>query len=256
MKISAISGSELRGMIGDVKATTMQEMQGEVARQQGVERARPFVTISREAGAGGTEMGVMLAERLTRMEAAKVGPDGFGELSGSDVRKWKSLDREAISAIAADDHLSKELIASLEVGGHSWIEQFFEGMGHTDRLSELAAFKRAVSAIRALGQNGRVILIGFGGVFVTSDMPGGVHVRLVAPVEFRIRNYAAVNGVSEKEARERVGVLDANRDAFIQTYWPKQRLVPERFHLTLNTGLLTDEQMVDCILPLMRGKGI
>ncbi len=256
MKNPTISASELRGMIGDVKATTLKELRGDASRPT-VERpvrVQPFITISREAGAGGTTLGVLLAHRLTRLASEGLTLDGRGASSPQDAPKWNCLDREAISAIAADDHLSAELIASLEIGGHSWIQQFFEGMAHTDRLSDLAAFKKAVAAIRALSHNGRVILIGFGGVFVTRDMPGGVHLRLVSPMEIRIRNFANSNALSEKEARTRVAVLDANRDAFIQTYWPQQRMQPERFHLTLNSGMLTDDQMVDCILPLLRAK--
>ena len=53
---------------------------------------------------------------------------------------------DVIEQIAGDHGLSGELIASLETASRGWVEEFFEGLGHSDRgtPSELAIFRRVV----------------------------------------------------------------------------------------------------------------
>jgi hypothetical protein len=58
--------------------------------------------------------------------------------------------------------------------------------------------------------------------------------------------------VEEAEARDRVRTLDQNRLAFYHKYWPHEGLAPEMFHITVNASAMSEEQMVDCILPLLQ----
>jgi cytidylate kinase len=216
---------------------------------------KPFITISREAGAGGLTLGHLLVDRLNRMEEGRYGTAGGAEGPAyAEQHVWRCYDRELIEKVAADAHLSTDIIESLEKTSHTWVEEFFDGLKHSDRgsPSELGVFKRVVSTVRGLAQAGRVVLVGLGGVFITRTMPGGIHIRLAAPVEFRIHNMARQYHLSEAAARDRVQTLDANRIAFLHRYWPHLDLAPEIFHMALNSGAVTDEQMVDCILPLLR----
>jgi cytidylate kinase len=199
----------------------------------------PFVTISRQAGSGGIKFGRLLADRLNRRQESLAHP-------------WHSLDRELVQRIASDHHLSTELIDSLEKSSHSWIEEFITGLSHTDRSpSELAVFRRVMETMRALARAGHVILVGHAGVLMTRGMPGGVHVRLIAPFEWRVKNLAKNDGLAEADAHEKVKLLDKDRAAFIARYWPSNAARDEAFHLMLNASLLTEEQMADCVLPLI-----
>ena len=102
-----------------------------------------------------------------------------------------------------------------------------------------------------LARGGRSIIVGRGGVFITRDLPGGIHVLLVAPFEQRVQHMACRRELSGDEARKLVRDIDQNRQAFYRRYWPKQGLTAEAFTITLNAALMTDEQMVGAILPLV-----
>ena len=161
---------------------------------------------------------------------------------------------ELVEKIAHDNNLSTELVESLENSSHTWIEEFFSGLGHQDRTtSEMAVFRRVVSTVHALAQCGHIILVGLGGVLITRHRKGGIHFRLVAPLEYRVAHLARQDGISLDEARRKVPLLDQNRRAYHHRFWPDEPLVPEMFHLTLNSGLLSEEQMVECILPTLWG---
>jgi len=198
----------------------------------------PFVTISRQAGAGGIKFGQLLAERLNRQQPHQ--------------HPWHCLYRELVERIAADHHLSTDLIDSLEKSSHTWIEEFLAGFSHTDHSpSDLAVFRRVMQTMRALARAGHVILVGLNGVLMTRDMPGGLHVRIIAPYEWRVKNLAQNESLTEKDARKRVKLLDKDRNAFAAKYWPP---IPDRteiFHLTLNASMLSEEQMADGVMPLI-----
>jgi cytidylate kinase len=201
----------------------------------------PFVTISRQAGAGGVTFSRHLADHMNQ------------RLPPPHEHPWQSLDHELVERIAADHHLSTDLIESLEKSSHTWISEFFDGLSHSDQSpSELHVFRRVVQTVRALARAGRVIMVGLGCVLITRDMPWGVHVRLVAPLEWRIKNLARLKNISEKEAREAVVVRDRDREAYLAKFWPEQQpLRPDLFHLTLNSSQMSELEMTEAVAPLI-----
>jgi cytidylate kinase len=201
----------------------------------------PFVTISRQAGAGGVTFSRHLAEHLNN------------RFPNPPEHPWQSFDHELVERIAADHHLSTDLIESLEKSSHTWISEFFSGLSLSDQNpSEMHVFRRVVQTVRALARAGHVIMVELGGMLITRDMPWGIHVRIVAPFEFRVKNLARLEKISEKEAREAVTLRDRDRDAFLAKFWPAQHpLRPEMFHLTLNSSLMSEQEMAQAVMPLI-----
>lgn len=198
----------------------------------------PFVTISRQAGAGGTALARRLAEHLN------------GEAAGGE-RHWSVFDRELVDKVAADHHINQELVDMLERHNRTWVEEFFNGMTFEYTPSELRVFRSLVSSVRALAQAGLVILVGRGAYMITQNMPGGLHVRLVAPREHRIGTMMALRGQTQAQAADQIRWLDQEREAFLRKHWPDNPLAPERFTITFNTAALTEPQMVRCVVDLL-----
>jgi cytidylate kinase len=208
--------------------------------------APPFVTISADAGTGGHALGRMLAERLTRLEQKL-------SYAHEAEHPWQFLDRALVERIAADHHLSADLIESLEHSSHTWIDELFAGLSGSAKAppSGTALVRRVAEIVRAVSQAGHVVLVGLAGVFITQNMPGGIHLRLVAPLDHRVAATAGERSMSIKDATRLVKADDDERYAFFRTYWPNQPLSDDLFHLTLNTARLTPEQMLQAILPLV-----
>jgi cytidylate kinase len=238
-------GPDLRTLIGALRT------RGGVFDTHGEEvSTKPFITISRQAGAGGHTLAHGLVERLNRLAHSSTSV----EESSLGLPTWQCFDRELVERIGRDHHLTTELVQSLEHSSHTWLEDFFRGLGHTDSRipGELAIVRRAAQTIRALAQGGYVVLVGFGSVFITHGMPGGIHIRVVASLEARVEWEAKSRKVPEKQARREIEIMDAERDAFFRKYWPNKQLAPELFHIALNSGMMNEEQMVDCVLPLVK----
>ena len=198
----------------------------------------PFVTISRQAGAGGRSLAVALVEKLNQIDP--------GELP------WTVWDNELVERVAGEHKLPASCVERLEEPQPSWLEEALGGLalgdGGVHAPAEATVFRRVSMTIRALAQLGRVVIVGRGSAFVTADMTDGVHVRLVAPTEFRVRATADAQKTSAKEAAAWVADRDRAREAFYRRHWPKRAVTAEQFTMTLNTAAMTLPQQVGAVL--------
>ncbi|MBI1338329.1 MAG: hypothetical protein GC164_15410 [Phycisphaera sp.] len=197
-----------------------------------------FVTLSRQAGAGAGTIALALAEHLTRIDP---GP-----------RPWQAFDRELVEKIADEHRIPATLLHRFEDVSRTWLTDLVEGMSFsTNDPSDLALYHRVCDTVRALATSGRVVLVGRGGVFITRSIPNGVHVFLVAPLEYRVEALAKGQGLPVEVARKRVHEIDANRQAFYHKFWPDHPHTPDAFSLTLNVAHLSEKQVVGLIAPLV-----
>jgi hypothetical protein len=205
--------------------------------------ARPrgsFITISRQDGAGGRSLAIELVGRLNEIDP--------GELP------WTVWDNELVERVAAEYRLPPARVAALEDERPSWLEETLGNLSIGSAQAypdELTVYHRVAMTIRALAEMGRVVIVGRGAVFVTRDLPRGVHVRLVAPVEFRVAATARTLGISPEAAGDWVKEKDRSREAFYRRHWPKRPLLPESFTMTLNTGVLSIPQQRDAVLAVL-----
>ena len=205
--------------------------------------ALPFVTISRQAGVGAWSLAGRLARRLNELQPGEP--------------PWSSFDRELVEKVAADHHLTHQLIESLEASSHSWLADFWSGLSFADKKefpTETTVFRQVAATLRALAQIGRVVIVGRGGVYITRNMTGGVHVRLIASSAHRIATLARRENLSEKMAALKVRQLDQNRQAFCRHYWPNAADDPAVFDIILNTADLPVDALIDGIVPLLLAK--
>jgi len=198
---------------------------------------KPFVTISRQGGAGGRAIAQRLVARLNALDPGE--------------EPWAVWDKQLVEKIAEDHKIARELVESLGESSRTWLEEFLAALSIDSDETEARIYQMVASTIRALAHKGRVVIVGRGGVYITRSMPGGVHLRLVAPVEYRARHMADQLKVSYDEALSHVRKLDKQRAAFYRKYWPSKALTVEAFTLTINTAMVSEEQAVESALPLI-----
>jgi cytidylate kinase len=213
-------------------------------RQQGPHRApppafaAPFITVSRQAGAGGRSLANSLARALNERDP--------GDLP------WAVWDQELVERVAAEHRLPLAAVQALEESTPTWLE---EALGtlvvSAPATSEHAVYRRVAMTIRALCETGRVIVVGRGGNFITAGLPAGVHLRLVAPLERRTEYIARTRGLSPEAAAKWVSEKDAARAAFYRRYFPHNPLAPEIFTATYNTAAATVDRLVESIVALV-----
>jgi cytidylate kinase len=89
-----------------------------------------------------------------------------------------------------------------------------------------------------LAARGNVLLVGRAGSRFLRDVPQAFHIRLVAPMEIRLRRVIEHRWLRESPARQLIAKSDSKRQAFSASYFGADWSDPVEYHLTLNSGRL------------------
>src|ERR1700747_3311731 len=100
---------------------------------------------------------------------------------------------------------------------------------------------------------GNVILVGRAGAIITANMQYVLHVRLVAPIDFRVQNYAQLQGISAEEAAQAVRANDEANHHFVRSYLNTKVGYPLHYDLIINTETNGFEGAAHLICVALRG---
>jgi cytidylate kinase len=196
---------------------------------------QPAITISRETGAGAVSIGRILAERLSK----------------GREDQWALFDKNLVEKVIEDHEMpgmmKKFLSEDTRSAISSAIEEFF-GL----HPSEWTLVERTSETILHLAKLGNAIIIGRGGSIITGGLRHVVHVRLVAPVEWRIRHSMDFFHVSRAEAEKMVQEKDAGRARYVHKHFHARIDDPLHYHLTINTGKVSFESAAEAILECVK----
>ncbi len=199
----------------------------------------PFVTISRQAGAGGHTLAQAL---LVQMDKEK---DPL-------FQGWRMFDHELCMKILRDSNLKVPLESLLKEEYQTQIEEILLGL-MTDESPQETVIKKTFETIRALATFGKVILVGRAGSCVTEGLPSGVHVRLAAPEPNRLRRMADLLHLSsEKAVRKALNKQDQDRARLVKDYFNKNIDDPLLYDTVWNTGRVPMETIASCIIAVVR----
>jgi hypothetical protein len=188
---------------------------------------RPYLTLSRERGTGAREIAALLQSRLN----------------------WAVLDKELADLVAHETKLERQLLETVDERYHSQLESYLNAL-------LMGRFPHAVDYAKSLGRvlhiylrHDPAIIIGRGANMLLRDLGRqGLHVRLVAPLEWRIRHLQESQELSKSAAREEILHVDAERALFVKGAYGRDVADPTLYDLTLNCEGLGREEIVQVIL--------
>lgn len=211
------------------------EMLGRPADQTG-----PVVTISRLTGCDGREVAAELVAQLN---------------TRYNTNKWKWVDKDIIY------HAAYELKTDT-----NRVETYYQGLGMPDISQMIMAFsgsyvtdssvKKAIrEVVLSIAREGHVVIIGRGGVSITRDMANALHVRLVAPIYWRVQNVMKKKGMMIEKAEEYTLQTDEKRQKLIVDFLDKKpQCIDYLFDVTLNRSSFTLEQISSLIMTMYESK--
>jgi len=189
---------------------------------------RPVVTISRETGAGVIAVAEQLAARLS---------------SGGDP--WSVYDRELLERISADHDLSLRIVESLDERDKSWFEHLTAGLSFQDTGLDLPL--KAARTIFGMSRAGYGIIVGRGSQMVLHGLPNVVHVRLIAPLDWRVQHICELENVSAEEAGKIIQTRDRSREQYVKRHFRRNVADPLLYHVVINRGSVDAETAAEMI---------
>ena len=198
----------------------------------------PFVTISRQAGC----RSLALAEEICRQIGGKLAPDM--------AEGWEVFDQKLCEVVAEDPRLSGTMEAVLSEGYKTEVESFiYDLIAGTSR--QYKAYKRIFSVVRSLGLLGKVVIVGRGGAHVTSDMPLGVHIRLVGSEKTRVRRLMELMSIDEKTAVAQVHELDRGRQRLVKSFFDRDIDDPLLYDAVFNIDRMDASEIAAMVVDMI-----
>lgn len=219
-----------------IKAQTA-ELKAAAAKHREL-RVHPFVTISRQAGAGGTTLADTLLARFSEQDDT--------ELFGG----WQIFDRKLCEIVAKDPNYRHSIETLLTEEYPTRAHDFFrQVIGST--IDHGILMDRVFQVVRSLAAIGKAIIIGRGGSEVTKGMPQGLHIRLVAPEKQRIQHLMGLEDLSERKAKSEMRKRDEHRAKLLKVHFGVDIDDPANYDVTWNTGTWSIDEIADAVVVLL-----
>jgi cytidylate kinase len=202
-----------------------------------------LITISREFGAGGSELARELGARLG----------------------WPVLDRDVVKAVAErleidprtveqmDEHPPR-LLARLSAALLMTPPEYPLSVDTSGILSPDAVADATRAAILEAAESPPLIVVGHGGQSLFHKRAGTIHLRLVAPLPSRVRRICARMDCDPQHASNEAKKMDDARAAYVRRYFQCDVRDPLLYDFVFNTGRVTLEQAADAVVALVAAR--
>ena len=154
--------------------------------------------------------------------------------------------------------VEKEQIGRILVGyglPESEVEKFDEKRAPLwDYLSiQRTKFLHLIRAvIFGFASKDNAVIVGRGGQVLLKDLPGTLHVRIIAPFELRVRRLIESERVEEKHAAEILRRSDSDSFGYIQSFFHVDWNDPTLYDLLINSAKVSMETAVQVIIDSAR----
>ena len=186
---------------------------------------RTVITIGREFGSGGHEIGMKLAEKL-----------GI-----------KCYDKELLELAAKESGLCEELFASQdEKPTNSFLYSLvmdtysfgYSSAGFTDMPMNHKIFLAQFEAIKKLASEGPCVMVGRCADYALADNPDCFSVFVHANLDWRINRIAQKYNKNAKEAKDMINKTDKSRSSYYNYYTNKKWGSADSYNLCLDSSKL------------------
>lgn len=192
----------------------------------------PFVALSRETGACGSEVAKLVAERL----------------------QWDLLDGQIIDYMEKQYGTPRCLLQRVDERHENWLSSIITSKIGGLGFSETTYAHRVAKLFLLAASHGNVVIVGRGGSFILPRRQG-LSVRIVAPMDFRVQQVMRNRGISERYAHRYIVDTDHDLNDYIRDHFGRNAANPHHYDLVLNVGDISVEGAAEMIVETVNYKG-
>jgi cytidylate kinase len=185
----------------------------------------PVITVSMEPGSGGSSIAQLIAERL----------------------EFDYFNRDIVEQIAKTSKIRGAVINSLEKERLSGVKDFISSLMEDQYIHPDTYLKHLLVVISTIAEHGRAVIVGRGANFIL-PAEDTFSVRVIAPMEIRVRNVALEYRVTSEEAKRRVIQRESRRKAFVRHSFNADITYPSHYNMIINTGKMSIAASVEAVI--------
>ena len=200
-----------------------------------------IITIGRQAGSGGKEIGQKVAEKL--------GVKCYDKELLALAAKESGLCEELFQS--HDEKPTKSFLYSLVMDSYSF---GYTSSGYMDMPINHKIFLAQFEAIKALADREPCVIVGRCADYALEDYPNRVSIFVTGDDKAKIKRLAERNNVTEAKAKEIMMKTDKERSSYYNYYSSKKWGDVRSYDLCVNSSVLGIEGTVDLIIYFANAK--
>lgn len=200
---------------------------------------KTVITIGRQYGSGGKEIGIRVAKELGIPFYDKELLQEAAKKSGLCEKIFESFDERP-----------KSLLYSLAMDSYMFA---LPGTGMTESL-EQQVYLATFNAIRRIAAEGPCVIIGRCADYALADDPNHLSLFIHAPMDVRIKRVAERKNISEEEARRLILKTDKRRASYYEYYSSKKWGSVDSYDFCLDSSYLGLGRTVELIQTMVAHK--
>jgi cytidylate kinase len=193
----------------------------------------PCITISRQTGSGSYEISQKLISLLQTRSKNSDNP-------------WTYFNKELLNKLIEEFQLPKAFTSYITEDKYSHISDAVNELLGV-KPSEWTIVHKTTEIILQLAKYGKTIIVGRGSALITSKLPNCFHIRLVAPLDNRLKHVQEVFNYARPKAIEYINNEDENRKKYLKSHFFREPDDATIYHLIINTGKLSYLEVADVI---------
>ena len=209
-----------------------------------------IITLSRQLGAGGSEIAAGMAKALGLRIIDREAIDGAAMEAGVPEMALHELGYEGrrglMQRILDALKTSPAIPSIIEMQRREFVAPLTmppRGI-FTPALPLLSAamedYVRVVDmVILNMAKEGNVLILGRASQVVLRDDPEALHIQVVAPLPRRVEKLMRTEGLTQREATQRILASDQARAEYLRRYHGVNWLDPQLYDLVINTGRIS-----------------
>jgi len=192
----------------------------------------PVITVSRQVGCNGLKLAKLLEIKLEK---------------GNPLTDWKVLSKEILVASAIELNMDfDEVRNTMKQADKYSFSEILKAFNDKHYKSERKITKTVIDTILKFATEGYCIIIGRDGHMITKDIEKSLHIRLIAPLDYRVKNIMENNQLTRLKAIEFINRVEKEREAFRKSIRPGF-MQEELFDITINLEAFSDDEVLDLI---------
>ena len=195
---------------------------------------KTVITISRQYGSGGREIGKKLADQL--------GIPFYDNEIISRAAKATGFSEAAFESV--EDKATNSLLYSIAMGMNVFTSQDtgFAGLSLDDRI-----FLAQSNVIRKVAEEGACVIVGRCADYILKDLDDIVNVFISANLDFRIQRSIEIDQLSPENAAETVSKKDKSRGNYYRYHAGERWDNLFNYDLALRSDRIGIDKTVECI---------
>lgn len=194
-----------------------------------------IITIGRQYGSGGREIGELLAKKLNIKFYDNELISLVAKESGMDPDVFKEIDEKATNS----------LLYSLSLGVYSFGNNFTttSGLPINDKLYLLQH-----QLIKKLADEGPCVIVGRCADYILRERNDVINIFICADNDYRVSRVTEIKKIKQSKAEQNISKMDKSRANYYNFYSGQKWGLPENYDLCINRTKLTTDKAVDILL--------